>query len=689
MLNCSRTDYILMNRTNHKADQLHIRLKSGLIFSISIVLLFIHLLPGYSQIPVTGVSYADSLRSVLRQSRNDTAKIRTLFLLSDYYSDKDSVSAFKYVNQAAVLSKKHPYYQALTQFYRAGIFFEFDYSKSESLYLSAERLLRPFKNKDALIYRSRCWANYGALRQRQDDEKKYIQVLTDYAIPLAVQAGDSIRVARSYQNLGMIFSNQLDYPKAEKYYKSAISILENAGNKSLELVDAYVFGAKNYVYQKNYPPVKPMLDSASAILSSDPESAYWTELYMVEGMYYSRLRQFGQAFKSFDKGLEIARRLKRPYDVTSISLQKYFSYKSMGDYKKALALIKELALKEEIYPHHQNRMLYYYELAQTSEKLGDIKSAYAWLHKYAVLADSAHQERITADITETETRYQSAEKEKQIYQLQAKNEKAVLTIKNNRLVNWLLAVVCLFLAAVTILVLLFYRNNKRIWQQQQQLHELELQKIKQDHRISMLSAMLEGQEQERTRLARDLHDGLGGLLSSIKIELSQVSKQPEQQINYGIGRTLSHLDDAVNELRRIARSLMPEILMKYGLAEATKEFCKNLNETGVNLICQVFNYKDSLPREKQVVLYRIIQELVNNAVKHASAGQILVIIQQSGEKLFVTVEDDGKGFDTTKPNTKNGAGLANVKARADFLNASFDIQSSHGHGTSVTVECNI
>jgi two-component system NarL family sensor kinase len=76
-------------------------------------------------------------------------------------------------------------------------------------------------------------------------------------------------------------------------------------------------------------------------------------------------------------------------------------------------------------------------------------------------------------------------------------------------------------------------------------------------------------------------------------------------------------------------------------------------------------------------------------VKHAAADQILVIIQESGDTLFVTVEDDGKGFDTNKPNSKTGAGLSNVKARADFLNATFDIQSSPGNGTSVTVECKI
>jgi two-component system NarL family sensor kinase len=667
--------------------------RCNLRFKIQVAakLIFLVLLvqPGFSQSPDTGISYPDSLREALKRWPADTSRIKTLFLLSDYYSEKDTSLALRYVNQAATYSKKDSYFAALAHFYRAGVYFDTDVQKSETGYLTAERLLRNYPGKEALIYRSRAWANYGALRQRQDDEKKYAEVLVEHSIPLAMKAGDSTRVARNYQSLGIIFTNQLDYKKAEKYFRLAISMLQKMGSRSLELVDSYIFGAKNYLYLKDFPPVKPMLDSAQAILVSDPDSPYFTDLYMVEGMYYSRLRQFDKAFQSFDKGLAVSRKLNRPYDTQSIMLQKYFTFKAMENYPKALEIIRQLATEEQIYPRRENRMLYYYELSQTLAKTGDMKGAYNWLHQYAVLADSTNEERIKSDIAALEARYQSTEKEKQIYQLQAKNEKAILTIKNNRLVNWLLAVVCLFLMAVTVLVLLFYRNNKRLWTQQKQLHELELQKIKQDHRISMLSAMLEGQEQERTRLARDLHDGLGGLLSSIKIELSQVAGKPDQQMKTGIDRTLSHLDDAVNELRRIARSLMPEILMKYGLAEATREFCKNLKETGVNLICQVFNYTDSLPQEKQVVLYRIIQELVNNAVKHAAADQILVIIQESGDTLFVTVEDDGKGFDTNKPNSKTGAGLSNVNARADFLNATFDIQSSPGNGTSVTVECKI
>ncbi|WP_138484708.1 tetratricopeptide repeat-containing sensor histidine kinase [Dyadobacter bucti] len=638
---------------------------------------------------VPGNTYTDSLLAVLKQKIPDEKRVYVLLELSDHWSERDTARSLDYVRQAGKLSKPNSYQAALVEFYRAGAYFDTDVPKSETHYLKAEKLLRKFRDKEALVYRSRAWHNYGALQQRKDNEKKYAEILINQAIPLAMKAGDSARVAKNYQNLALIFSNQVDYTKAEKYFNSAISILQKVAPRSLSMVEAYIFGAKNYIYLKEYPPVKPMLDSAIAILAPDPASTYLPDYYMVEGMYYSRLRQFDKAMQSFDKGLTLAVSLKRPYDYQGIMLQKYFTYKAMEKYPEALKIIRTLATEKEILPFSKNRMLYYYELSLVHAHIGNMTDAYEWLHKYALLADSTNEERIKTDIAALEAKYQSSEKEKKIYQLQARNEKAVLTIKNNRLLSWLLAVVCTFLLAVTVLVLLFYRNNKRLWTQQKQLHELELQKIKQDHRISMLSAMLEGQEQERTRLARDLHDGLGGLLSSIKIELSQIAGQEDTRLRTGLDRTLSHLDDAVNELRRIARSLMPEILMKYGLAEATREFCKTLKETGINLVCQVFNYKDSLAKEKQVVLYRIIQELVNNAVKHAAASQILVIIQQSGDTLFVTVEDDGKGFDMEKTNSKAGAGLSNIKARADFLNAKFEVQSAPQKGTSVVVECNI
>jgi signal transduction histidine kinase len=237
----------------------------------------------------------------------------------------------------------------------------------------------------------------------------------------------------------------------------------------------------------------------------------------------------------------------------------------------------------------------------------------------------------------------------------------------------------------------FYRSGRKLLEQQQKLHLFEVERIRQEHQISLLSAMLEGQEQERTRLARDLHDGLGGLLSGIKLQLSTISPTLDvSQSQLLVENTMQRIDDAMDELRRIARSMMPEILIKYGLGEATIEYCRGLKKTGVkNVVCQVFNFQTTMEHTRQVVLYRIMQELVNNAIKHADAEQILVLLQQTGDMVFLTVEDDGKGFDTAAGNGLKGAGLANIQARVDFLGGKIEIQSETGTGTTILIECTI
>ncbi len=233
-----------------------------------------------------------------------------------------------------------------------------------------------------------------------------------------------------------------------------------------------------------------------------------------------------------------------------------------------------------------------------------------------------------------------------------------------------------------------FQQRSNALRQKQQLHDLELDRIGQEHRMTVLSAMLEGQEQERTRLARDLHDGLGGLLSGVKIELSALHQpaiaSPQQTV---VHKTLGHLDNAVEELRRIARSMMPEVLLNYGLGEAVRDYCNGLMKSGIPVSCQVFNYRNDMPHNRQVTLYRIMQELVNNAVKHASASQILVQLQQRDDRMFLVVEDDGKGFDAAQLKALKGAGLANIQSRVEMLRGKMEVESAKGTGSTFTIEC--
>lgn len=258
----------------------------------------------------------------------------------------------------------------------------------------------------------------------------------------------------------------------------------------------------------------------------------------------------------------------------------------------------------------------------------------------------------------------------------------------NRNMNKIYAVLTIAFFLAGLFLYYAYRHRSKSLAQNKKLHDLELGRLKQEHRISMLSATLEGQEKERARLARDLHDGLGGLLSGVKIELSGLTAlTTDPQQGAIVGKSLHHLDTAVDELRRIAQSMMPEVLLAYGLGEAAREYCNGLRKSGIPVTCQVYHYKNDMDPNRQVSLYRIMQELVNNAVKHANAAHILVQLQQSDTLMYLTVEDDGDGLDKTQMTRLKGAGLANIQSRVEMLQGKLEVHSSPGTGTSFTIEC--
>ncbi|MEG0188562.1 MAG: histidine kinase, partial [Algoriella sp.] len=160
--------------------------------------------------------------------------------------------------------------------------------------------------------------------------------------------------------------------------------------------------------------------------------------------------------------------------------------------------------------------------------------------------------------------------------------------------------------------------------QREDLYNLELEKERQNSKISTLTALLDGQELERARLARDLHDGLGGLLSGTKIQLTHLNDKINEQVKPDLDKSIHQLDGAVDELRRVAHNLMPDLLIKYGLEEALKEYAIRMSNDQLDVDVQFLSYTNSLNKETQLFVYRIIQELVNNAIKHANASQIII-----------------------------------------------------------------
>jgi signal transduction histidine kinase len=226
------------------------------------------------------------------------------------------------------------------------------------------------------------------------------------------------------------------------------------------------------------------------------------------------------------------------------------------------------------------------------------------------------------------------------------------------------------------------------------LVEVEKIRVEQDMKIAAerqhferYRAISETREAERSRIAKDLHDGVGGMLTGVRISLSNIqSKLPlDKHDELTFARSMDMLDGSVHELRRVAHALQPPSLEAFGLKAALHDYIESINNMkSVKTILQTIGEERRFEKEQELIIYRIVQELINNVLKHAQAAQCLVQVAYLSGHLSITVEDNGKGFDTNQ--AMKGMGWINIRQRVDFLKGSVDVNSSARDGTSVQID---
>jgi len=195
--------------------------------------------------------------------------------------------------------------------------------------------------------------------------------------------------------------------------------------------------------------------------------------------------------------------------------------------------------------------------------------------------------------------------------------------------------------------------------------------------------MIEGQESERKRIAQDLHDGLGGLLATIKVKFGIIQREIENLESMNVYQQTSNMiDDACTEVRKIAHNMMPDSLTKLGLVEAVRdiaEYATDIQIKIINLGTHPFT------ETQQIMLYRVIQEFLNNSRKHANPDQIIVQFSSNEKHNIIYLEDDGNGFDLNETILKKGLGLKSMESRVNFLGGRFDLDSTQGIGTTLEI----
>lgn len=632
---------------------------------------------------------------IVQEEGHTQEKLQALYDLSDYWLYIDSAKSMDFALQAYQIGKQlnDKFVTAVAHYYIAGVYMEHaDLETAKMQFNKALTLLKDNKTIAGKRYQARIWHNLGAIEQRQDNDAGFLALLIEKACPILESIGDSVLLANNYYDIGNVFFGINQYDKALQYFKNAIQLLTNQ-QEYADAVECRLGIVKTLIYQEHYTDsvrinMKAYLDEAYQLLKGHPQAFSWLSYFTVNGLYFQYVtKQTDEALHMYDQGLAFLKDRQEPYRDVDLMNRKYYLYADRGDWVNAQKMAEYVYHETGKQGLSHDKLVALRNLVDVEEALHHRDRAFRLLKQYVALSDTVRNQQLDVKLNLIEKKYEAEKKEKQILQLKTDNQLKTASLKYNTAMLTFTGSGLVCLSALLILAFLLYKNKTRLVEKQQQLHQEQVRLLKKEQQINFFNAMLQGQEQERKRLASDLHDGLGGLLSNIKLLLSKdcpVEKTEEGKTRHEL--ILSRLDKAVDELRRIARNLMPETLLHFGLVTALRDFCEDLERSGVHIALQTYGFTLDDNRDRQMMVYRILQELINNAVKHAEAKNILVQCIQNDDRVFITVEDDGCGFDSGKE--VKGIGLHNVKNRVAYLNGHLDIQSQPGVGTTINVEFN-
>lgn len=644
-------------------------------------------------IPLTIFAQVDSpvghkisvLEEEIRQAETDSIKFEKYLELSFQWSYIDSAKAELQLDKARKLAGTTPsnYQKGLLHYFKASILFDYNLENAKIEYMKAEKLLSPYRFTRAYYYLAKIWNSYGAIIQRQDNNALFLNIIQNKTIPYARLAKDSLQVGVQLYNMGLVFSNIDEHEKADQYFQASSHALSNQKESVDQKLALYTLAGKNQLENKNDSQARNYLDSAAHYANKAPNSLYQAEYHTTEGKYYRHQRDRKRSLFHLNKALSFAEILRDPYDLSQAQFELFYLYREFGEYEEAKKQLLKHAEMKFVFRSMRNRAIHHREMANLDFHLKNYREAYQHMQTYAVTKDSLYDSKRKQDLLELEQKFQLTERENEILKLQTTNQEQKLTILSTQWWKGASLVVLLFAACIAYFSWRLFLNKQKTLEQNRKLLEEELKSIRQEERMKQYDSVLQGQELERNRLARDLHDGLGGLLAGVKLKLSSIISKNKNSSE--ISQVTDQLDYAINELRRISRNMMPESLLYMGLTHALEDLCKYMNSTKTAVKYQQFELQSHLDKPTLTSVYRIVQELLANAIKHAHAQEVILQCSELEGWLFITVEDNGIGMDLTLKQHA-GLGLKNIHNRVKLLNGNIEIISQKGEGYTINIQ---
>ncbi|HEU0135821.1 MAG TPA: sensor histidine kinase [Flavobacterium sp.] len=518
-------------------------------------------------------------------------------------------------------------------------------SKLNNADVACEHLIqaqRLYNNTDQIDKAQHINLELTSIISSQNTKYESSKYINDY-LKYAKESDNPLYLARAYKALGSINVGE-DSNASIRHFKKALYYNRKAGDAA---TFSQIYNNLGVVYNE---------------MLKKPDS----------GLFFLKKAQF------YDRELDDANGVCYNY-VNQAS-----SYFQFGDYHKAIDLL-HLADKAPIREYYKKtKSIIYVNLADAYKKVGNFKDALHYSELYSAYTDSINEHKQNLAINEIMTKYQTKDKAMENLALKSR-------LQRNRALNYTFM---FFFFVSLFVIVLGYKNmlkKKKIAEQGKMIETQKLEKALKDQELHEIDLMLESQEKERQRIANELHDDLGSMLTTLKINFQHLKRQHDNNVvaeDVIYIKTDDLLEEAYQKVRNIAHLKNLGIIGTEGLLNAVKAMAEKMSVIN-QLKINVFPYglNERLENQKEIVLFRMIQEICHNIIKHSGATEANIYLTQHSEKeLNIIVEDNGKGFDSKKISHRHGIGLRNIEKKTEQMGGTFTIDSVPGKGTTIIID---
>jgi len=479
---------------------------------------------------------------------------------------------------------------------------------------------------------------------------------------------DKKHLAMVYNELGKLYRKTRDLERSLENYNKALSIYELLNDEEGIAVILNESGVV-YEYKKDYEEASRRYNASLEIQKKRNDSVGISySLHFLAGIYVQQ-KKYNQAKDLMREVLTIRQNLKDSFGLALTYADLGAAHKAAGEFDEATQYLLQSNRYAEKNGYPELMLNNYMELSGIAQKRADYQKALEYYQLGSALRDSIFSVEKKKQIEELNAKYNNIQKERTIERQQ------------NRILlqRWAIAGI---LAVVVLLALLIYSQYKRY----QLRKEAELKTALMNQHEQYTKKIIEAEETERQRMARDLHDGVGQMMTAARMNLSafESAAPPQSQEQTALWTKIVQLvDDSCRELRHVSHNMAPHALQKNNLATAVRNFIEKLNKRDLRVQLYTEGLDERLDVNTEIVLYRVIQECVNNVIRHAGASMLDISITRDAEGIHATIEDNGKGFDTSDMEKFDGTGMKNIIARMAYLKGTAEFDSAPGRGTVV------